>query len=121
MQGSHAEERASLPHGWGPRALGFLPFSPSAGLSTAPKCCPSPPRLPSTAVLYYKWPKAQRVKHHVLCRVTVLYRGGGGHTHDSGKVLDERASVGACVCVGGSPPGPSIPPGGLHSLNTFTT
>lgn len=53
MQGSHTVERASLPRGWGPSSLGFLPFSPLAGLSIASKCCPSLPHLPeySSSVL----------------------------------------------------------------------
>lgn len=85
MQGSHAEERASLPHGWGPRALGFLPLSPLAGLSTAPKCCPSLPRLPeySSSLLQVAESSEGQTPHSVLRLAEshcLLQRGWRAHT-----------------------------------------
>lgn len=90
----------------GPWVPALLPLGRTQHSS---KVLPKPSTPPRVQQLSITSGRKLRGSNTTFCvkagRVTVCYRGGSGHTHDVGKVLDERSSVGACVCWGrGSSP-----------------
>ena len=91
----------------GPRVPALLPLGRTQHSSKVLPKPSTPPEYSSSLLQVAESSEGQTPRS--VQRVTVRYRGCGGHTHGSGKVLDERASVGACVCVWGVSPWSKYP------------